>query len=361
MQQIKELKIDEELRDLFPPLSKEDYEKLENSLVNRGFDERIPIFTWNGYIADGHNRYEICKKHNISFTEAVLGFDTKEEVMEWMIDIQLGRRNLSPVQRMAIVNKYRNTIEKIKEENNKKMLSGVSENNNHAEPSVPKNGGCNNSHSKSTHTREQLATMADVSPATFTRYNIVINSDNEELKEKMINGDVTVTRAYEIIKESKNPPTNKKTCMNCGEEKLSSEFYGDDTICKECKKHIYEEDEQETPLYDKSETQGGGAFRDFVTGEVIKSSTVGLDEDIMREIKTAKCAIDYVTPDKELAWMREVWDELISNIDDRFFELVHAIEKFDNDDIDIVIMTINDFKGDLDKLITKFTENKENK
>jgi len=32
--------------------------------------------------------------------------------MEWMLDIQLGRRNLSPIQRIAIAEKYRNIYEK---------------------------------------------------------------------------------------------------------------------------------------------------------------------------------------------------------------------------------------------------------
>jgi len=37
--------------------------------------------------------------------------------MEWMLDIQLGRRNLSPIQRIAIAEKYRNIYEKQAKEN----------------------------------------------------------------------------------------------------------------------------------------------------------------------------------------------------------------------------------------------------
>lgn len=32
--------------------------------------------------------------------------------MEWMLDIQLGRRNLSPIQRIAVTEKYRPIYEK---------------------------------------------------------------------------------------------------------------------------------------------------------------------------------------------------------------------------------------------------------
>lgn len=66
----------------------------------------------SNYLSAPHNRYSICKKHNIEPVIGTLAYDTKEEVMEWMLDIQLGRRNLSPIQRIAITEKYRPIYEK---------------------------------------------------------------------------------------------------------------------------------------------------------------------------------------------------------------------------------------------------------
>ena len=43
-----------------------------------------------------------------------------EEVLEWMFDIQLGRRNLSPIQRIAVAEKYRPIYEKQAKENQSK-------------------------------------------------------------------------------------------------------------------------------------------------------------------------------------------------------------------------------------------------
>lgn len=40
--------------------------------------------------------------------------------MEWMLDIQLGRRNLSPIQRIAVAEKYRPIYEKQARENQSK-------------------------------------------------------------------------------------------------------------------------------------------------------------------------------------------------------------------------------------------------
>lgn len=39
-------------------------------------------------------------------------FGANESVMRWMPDIQLGRRNLSPIQRIAVAEKYRSLYEK---------------------------------------------------------------------------------------------------------------------------------------------------------------------------------------------------------------------------------------------------------
>ncbi len=33
--------------------------------------------------------------------------ETKAEVMQWMLDIQLGRRNLPPAQRISVVDKFK--------------------------------------------------------------------------------------------------------------------------------------------------------------------------------------------------------------------------------------------------------------
>ena len=44
--------------------------------------------------------------------------------MEWMLDIQLGRRNLSPIQRIAVAEKYRPIYEKQAKENLKQATGG---------------------------------------------------------------------------------------------------------------------------------------------------------------------------------------------------------------------------------------------
>ena len=49
-------------------------------------------------LIDGHNRYNICKKHGIDFKIHLVDFKILYDVRQYMIDNQLGRRNLSPEQ-----------------------------------------------------------------------------------------------------------------------------------------------------------------------------------------------------------------------------------------------------------------------
>ncbi len=89
-----EIKIDPEFRDIIPALTNAEYEQLEKNLINEGCRERI--ITWDNYLIDGHNRYDICTKHDLSFEILELNhFEDRHEVIDWMIQNQIGKRNLT--------------------------------------------------------------------------------------------------------------------------------------------------------------------------------------------------------------------------------------------------------------------------
>jgi hypothetical protein len=97
-----EFKIDEELRSLIPPLSEEEYKQLEQNILQWGCLD--PLKVWpvqdcdDVILLDGHNRFAICSEHNVNYaTEDILLID-RAAAIDWMIDQQLGRRNLSAEQ-----------------------------------------------------------------------------------------------------------------------------------------------------------------------------------------------------------------------------------------------------------------------
>lgn len=119
---MKEYKIDPELNEVLPELSDADYKALESSLLTEGY-KGAPIIVWGDTIVDGHNRYEICNKHNIPYEVKEIEFASKEEAIIWMVRQQLGRRSLTTLQRIKIVEKYKPFYKK-KAAKNKSLNGG---------------------------------------------------------------------------------------------------------------------------------------------------------------------------------------------------------------------------------------------
>ena len=189
---MKKYRIDEELKSVMPHLTQEEYEELERSLLLDGF-KGSPIIVWDDIIIDGHNRYELCIKHDILFEVKELKFNSKEEVIQWMIRAQLGRRNLSPIQRIAIAEKYRSIYTKQARQN--KSANGgdkKSELKNSATPISPKN---------KIDVRAKLAETANVSTDTYTKGKKILDSQNEELIHQVESGEKSINKAYQEIKK----------------------------------------------------------------------------------------------------------------------------------------------------------------
>lgn len=89
------LKIKKAFRDLCRPLTKEERDQLEANILGVRM-VREEILTWNGWIIDGHNRYEIATQHSIPYDTAELQFENEAAALNWIIHNQLGRRNLNP-------------------------------------------------------------------------------------------------------------------------------------------------------------------------------------------------------------------------------------------------------------------------
>lgn len=81
-----------------------------------------------------------------------------------MLDIQLGRRNLSPIQRIAVAEKYRPIYEKQAKENQSEAGKEYGNGKNSSSP---------NGEKLNVHTDKELAKMAGVGTGTIARYNRV--------------------------------------------------------------------------------------------------------------------------------------------------------------------------------------------
>jgi len=86
--------VNEELKAYIDPLTPEEHEALERSILTEGCRDALVL--WGDVLVDGHNRYGICQKHGLPFqTVQNTRFKTIEDVHLWMIDQHLGRRSIS--------------------------------------------------------------------------------------------------------------------------------------------------------------------------------------------------------------------------------------------------------------------------
>jgi len=198
--------IDQEFKGLMPPLSEEEYELLEKSIVAEGC--RDAIVTWHQYLIDGFNRYAICLKHNLPYKTCPKTFSNKNEAKEWIIRNQLARRNLLPHERIRLALLLKPTIEEKAEE---RMKAGK------ANPVTNSAQG---------RTRKKVAEAAGVSEDTIRKSEIIEKEASPEVKEAVRKGKMSVNKAYKQTRQpkSKTAPEGKVTAKHV--EKVVEEMTG---------------------------------------------------------------------------------------------------------------------------------------
>ena len=105
MLKLSSLKIDPEFFAQILPLSFEELQQLEMNMIRDG-KLTDPIIVWNKTILDGHNRYNILRKHSfIEYEIKEMEFSSRQEALIWICNHQFGRRNLTPERRKYLIGK----------------------------------------------------------------------------------------------------------------------------------------------------------------------------------------------------------------------------------------------------------------
>lgn len=95
------VRINEEFQKLIPPLTMEEYSRLEESIKTEGC--RDALVFWGETLIDGHNRLKVCQKNNISYEKYYVKFEDENQAKIWIINNQLARRNLKAKQRLDLM------------------------------------------------------------------------------------------------------------------------------------------------------------------------------------------------------------------------------------------------------------------
>ena len=89
------LKIDNEFKKLIDSPSNEELEGLEKKILKEGFREPLMVWQETDILLDGHNRLGICNKNSLEYTTEEISLPDRIAAINWIINNQLSKRNLS--------------------------------------------------------------------------------------------------------------------------------------------------------------------------------------------------------------------------------------------------------------------------
>lgn len=160
---MEEIKIKDLFKNLIPPLSEEAFTSLENDIVARGVID--PLITWNGYLVDGHHRYQIIQKYNLPYkTEELKGIEKEGDVLLWMIEHQLSRRNLKLLDKAELALEYCKLLQKYK--------------------------------AKTVDALEAASKLFDIKVTTIQKYRAIKSSGNDKFISLLTNEDRGINEVY---------------------------------------------------------------------------------------------------------------------------------------------------------------------
>lgn len=189
------LKINESLEHVMPPLQVKELEGLKQLLLSEGCRDSLVVWKETGELVDGHNRYRICHENSIPFSYVEKSFASETEAKTWIINTQLGRRNVTDFVRCEQVLPLEDELkaEAKKRQGQRNDLDNILVN-------LPKSNF---------HTRDKLAEMAGVSSRNFDKAKKLIQSADEDTKEKLRNGEISIHGAYTALKKKPDIPKPK--------------------------------------------------------------------------------------------------------------------------------------------------------
>ncbi len=215
-----------ELRSLIPPLKQEEKEQLESNLLANGIKD--PLTVWETtpsvvrsgldfksasiqlldgmaddskvyILIDGHNRHDLAAKHKLDYRINIESFDDMETVRDYMINYQLGRRNLTPEQASYLRGLRYN-----------KMKEG-------------------NKSGRAVNVAEKLAEEYKVSPRTIKRdagFAKGMDELSPDLKQEVLSGQTQVPRGAvkALAKKKPDKPIRSIDELNAVLEKMPKAF-----------------------------------------------------------------------------------------------------------------------------------------
>lgn len=221
---VSELKFDDDINQLVPEMTEEEFLDLVKSIEEEG--QRTPIhINKDNTILDGRHRVRALKKLNIKEVSAIKENMKKSEALKFVRDTAVKRRNLSANQRLNVMLNAKDLIDDLQERAKANQGKRNDLTFSSPEPKVNK---------APVHENKEIANMAGVSPSTVMRAKKV-KKENPEAYEKVIKNNGGWDKAYrelESVKKRKQEKQKEVSDMNAPENLVDSPIKGKRTPVK---------------------------------------------------------------------------------------------------------------------------------
>ena len=181
------------LKSYLPFMKPELFEQLKEDIRQNGLNDPILYYLTSDnrkVVIEGHTRLKACIEiglKDFSTKEVREAFNSIEDIQLWMLKHQFQRRNLSSVERLELAYQSKDIIEKRAKANLSKAGKG-------------------DSIIEAVDTYLEIAQLAGVGKTTVVNYNNVINKASPSLIQQMRKGELSITGAYNKIKDKSAKP-----------------------------------------------------------------------------------------------------------------------------------------------------------
>ncbi len=204
------LTIDPEFKTLIPPLLQEGRTGLEQSILNEGC--RDALVTWQGVLIDGHNRYEICKKHGIQFQIIELDFDDRDDVIDWIYQNQLSKRNLTDEKRTYVLGcQYRHRKKRSSGRGDRDFSGAQNEHPKTAEIIAEENNVSRETVKRAEKYADAVDTITSIIDDDITES--IEPGEDTSIKTKILTGEIKASK-QDIVKLAEQPIEKQKAVIN---------------------------------------------------------------------------------------------------------------------------------------------------
>ncbi len=211
--------INEELKAYIDPLTPDEYEALERSLLAEGCRDALVL--WGDLLIDGHNRHAICRQHGLPFqTVQSQLFNDIEDVHLWMIDQHLGRRSVSDFQRGVLALRKREIVAARRA----RFLASAAQARQDDTTPVPGDAPApdlpwegESSYPVPLKSREDLARAARLSSAQVALIEKIQQQAEPELVAALKSGEISISAAAAV---ATLPPEEQKAAALAGKDEL---------------------------------------------------------------------------------------------------------------------------------------------